>query len=154
MFELLAAARRVGAETAVRQWLSQGRPVSGFGHPLYPDADVRAEALLRRFAVPAEYRVLQTVVEDLTGERPSIDFALAAMTDAHRLPRDAPLIVFALARSVGWLAHALEQASAGHLIRPRARYIGPPLDAPLLHDDRDFDRLTEVEPTLELAPRR
>ncbi|MGH8325537.1 MAG: citrate/2-methylcitrate synthase, partial [Steroidobacteraceae bacterium] len=46
-----------------------------------------------------------------------------------RLPADAPLIVFALARSVGWLAHALEQISTGRLIRPRARYVGPEIGA-------------------------
>jgi citrate synthase len=43
----------------------------------------------------------------------------------HKLPADAPLVLFALARSVGWTAHVLEQAATGHLIRPRARYTGP-----------------------------
>ena len=101
--------------------------MSGFGHPLYPEGDVRAEALLGAFAVPAEYRELRAIVQELAGERPNIDFALAAMTACYRLPSEAPLILFALARAVGWLAHAMEQAAAGHLIRPRARYVGPNL---------------------------
>lgn len=123
--ELVRAGRQRGARSAVREWLAYGRALSGFGHPLYPDGDIRAEALLGAFAVPPEYRQLRAIVEELAGERPNIDFALAAMTACYRLPPDAPIILFALARTVGWLAHAMEQASAGHLIRPRARYVGP-----------------------------
>jgi len=37
---------------------------------------------------------------------------------------DAPFVLFALARSVGWIAHALEQRQSGSPIRPRARYTG------------------------------
>jgi len=43
------------------------------------------------------------------------------------LPSDAPFTLFTVGRTVGWLAHALEQrSSGGGLIRPRARYTGPP----------------------------
>ena len=62
----------------------------------------------------------------MTGRPANIDFALAAMTRALSLPAEAPFAVFALGRSVGWIAHALEQLETGELIRPRARYIGPP----------------------------
>lgn len=127
--ELVRAGRQGGMPEAVREWLTHARVLSGFGHPLYPEGDVRAEALLRAFTVPPEYRALRLAVDELAGERPNIDFALAAMTACFRLPSDAPLVLFALARSAGWLAHAMEQASAGHLIRPRARYVGPPVGA-------------------------
>ena len=126
--ELVRAGRRQGIRAAVREWLTYGRALSGFGHPLYPEGDVRAEALLGAFAVPAPYQELRATVAEVAGERPNIDFALAAMTACFRLPPDSPLLLFAIARTVGWLAHAMEQASAGHLIRPRARYIGPPVD--------------------------
>lgn len=125
--ELVRAGSQRSMQAAVREWLTNGRALSGFGHPLYPDGDVRAGALLSALAVPCEYQDLRTVVDELAGERPNIDFALAALTASFRLPSDAPLTLFALARTVGWLAHAMEQASAGHLIRPRARYVGDPL---------------------------
>ncbi len=59
----------------------------------------------------------------ITGERANIDFALAALTEAYDLPSEAPLVLFSLARCVGWLAHGLEQATSGQLIRPRAHYV-------------------------------
>lgn len=127
--ELVRAGRQRGMQAAVREWLTCGRALSGFGHPLYPQGDVRASALLRGFPIPSEYEELRAAVDELAGERPNIDFALAAMTAGFRLPPDAPLVLFALARTVGWLAHAMEQALAGHLIRPRARYVGPPVAA-------------------------
>jgi citrate synthase len=65
----------------------------------------------------------------MTGEQPNVDFALAALADRFGLPRDAGFVLFALARSVGWIAHALEQSATGHLIRPRARYVGTALTA-------------------------
>jgi citrate synthase len=124
---LLASVERLGADVAVRDRLSQGRPIVGFGHPLYPEGDPRAAALLRQIALPRAYAELSGVVEDTIGERPNIDFALAALTKVQRLPPEAPLILFALGRCVGWLAHALEQVTTGHPIRPRARYVGPPV---------------------------
>ena len=123
--ELMDAASSQGAEAAIRDRLAQGRPMAGFGHPLYPAGDPRAAALLQRLQVPPGLAEIRDLVEDLVGERPNIDFALAALTETCRLPRQAPLVLFALARSVGWLAHALEQVTTGRLIRPRARYVGP-----------------------------
>ena len=124
VWELVETAKSRGAETAVRERLAQGRPMTGFGHPLYPAGDPRATSLLQHLELPPEYAAVRAAVEQWVGERPNIDFALAAMTRTQRLPKDAPLILFALARSVGWLAHELEQIATGHLIRPRARYVG------------------------------
>lgn len=125
---LVEATRRRGAAAAVRDWLSQGRPLPAFGHPLYPAGDPRAGALLSYFEPSPAFAALREAVEAATGERPNVDFALAALADARDLPADAGFIIFALARSVGWIAHALEQTATGQLIRPRARYVGPPLD--------------------------
>ena len=124
---LIARAAAIGAEEAVRSYLSEGRPLPAFGHQLYPDVDARAEALLRCFTLPPLFARVRDVGEQLVGERVNVDFTLTAMTHAFHLPEDAPLIIFSLARTVGWLAHAMEQATSGRLIRPRARYVGSPV---------------------------
>lgn len=127
VLELVAGVKRGGADVTIREWLSQGRPIAGFGHPLYPQGDPRATALLRQFTLPKPYADLRDAVEDAIGEQPNVDFALAALTRVFDLPQEAPLVLFALGRCVGWLAHALEQVTTGHPIRPRARYVGPPI---------------------------
>ena len=127
VLELVAGVKRGGAEAEIRQWLSQARPIAGFGHPLYPQGDPRATALLQQFPLPKPYAELRDAVEDTIGERPNVDFALAAVTKVFDLPHEAPLVLFALGRCAGWLAHALEQVTTGHPIRPRARYVGPPI---------------------------
>lgn len=113
----------------LREWLGEGRIVPGFGHRLYGRGDVRAEALLGAIDVPPAFATLALAGEDLLGERPNADFALAALCAAYDLPPHAPATIFALARTVGWLAHMLEQAGSGQLIRPRARYVGPAVGA-------------------------
>ncbi len=118
-------AKEIGVPAAMRERLAEGRPLPALGHPLYPDGDVRAKALVSAFDMPPLYRELAAAAEDIAGEAPNIDFALAALADALDLPESAPVELFALARTVGWLAHMLEQAESGVLIRPRARYIGP-----------------------------
>lgn len=120
----LNEARRVGAENAVQARLDLGAAVPGFGHPLYPEGDPRARALLSAFTMPAEFENIQRVAETITGEAPNIDFALAALASSLALIDDAPFLLFATARCTGWIAHALEQFQSGRLIRPRARYVG------------------------------
>ncbi|MBU9519379.1 helix-turn-helix domain-containing protein [Burkholderia multivorans] len=105
--------------------------LAGFGHPLYPDGDPRARALLdalhaalpQRPALRAA-RTLAARVEAATGLQPTIDFALAALERALALPDGAAFTLFAAGRTAGWIAHALEQSANGKLIRPRARYVG------------------------------
>lgn len=121
---LIESTERLGVQAAVREWLAQGRPLPGFGHPLYPDGDIRAAALLETLPTHGAYTELMEYVAHSAGERPNIDFALAVLAATFDLPADAPFILFALGRCVGWLAHALEQVQARRLIRPRARYVG------------------------------
>ena len=113
------------AEPALREWLGEGRYVPGIGHPLYPEGDPRCVALLASFELPPAFEAYKAAAKALTGEEPNIDFALAALTVRFDLPPDAGFTLFALARTVGWLAHMMEQIGTGQLIRPRARYVGP-----------------------------
>ena len=122
---LIETAATLGAEQAIRRTLAQGNRLPAFGHPLYPDGDIRALALLSRFDLPPVFAEVRQTGEAMVGERVNIDFTLAAMAAAFDLPKEAPIIVFSLARSTGWLAHAMEQIESGQLIRPRARYTGP-----------------------------
>ena len=70
------------------------------------------------------YADLAAEAEAQAGELPTVDFALPLLAAACGLPDEAPFVLFALGRCVGWLAHALEQAQANRPIRPRARYVG------------------------------
>ncbi len=118
-------AERAGPTEAVAARLAHRRPAPGFGHPLYPDGDPRARALLGAFETPAPLEALRAAVEAATGARDNVDFALVALSRSLSLPADAPFALFAVARAAGWIAHAMEQAATGALIRPRARYVGP-----------------------------
>lgn len=105
-------------------YLFTGPPLAGFGHHLYPDGDPRAAALLALFEPPEVIARFIDKVTTLTGLQPNIDVALAALVAHHRLPLDATFGLFATARSVGLLAHSLEQLSVAQMIRPRGRYVG------------------------------
>ena len=99
----------------------------GFGHPLYPDGDPRATLLLemmRPLPQAAGVLALAGRAAASKGAEPNSDYALAALELVLDLPPHSGIILFALARSAGWLAHAAEQAADGAMIRPRARYVG------------------------------
>lgn len=126
---LAEKAASVGVREAIRSMLSSEGVVRAFGHRLYPHGDPRARALMASFEAPPLYVSLAEAGEELLGEPINIDFALAALAATFKLPEDAPLVIFALSRTVGWLAHAMEQIESGHMIRPRARYAGPGSDS-------------------------
>ncbi|MFC1456918.1 citrate/2-methylcitrate synthase [Microvirga arabica] len=62
-------------------------------------------------------------IANASGGAPSIDVALVMMERAYGLPVGAAFTLFAIGRTAGWLAHAIEQRSQATLIRPRARYV-------------------------------
>jgi citrate synthase len=111
--------------------LRRGEPIEGFGHPLYRHGDPRAAALLDllrardpKSSELAFVSAFRAAAVSVTGEQPTIDFALAALARALRLPPGSPLTIFAIGRAIGWIGHAIEQYATGQLIRPRAKYVG------------------------------
>ena len=110
--------------------LQRGERVPGFGHPLYPDGDPRGAHIMAAVRASRYGRRAQKAiavsrgVSELIGRHPNVDFALAMTSVVLGLPLGAGLGMFLVGRSVGWIAHAIEQYSTGHLIRPRARYVG------------------------------
>ncbi len=109
--------------------------IPGFGHPVYKVDDPRA-GVLREMArqVSAEAgrtRVFETAVKVYETMRHdttlpvNVDFYSAVVYYALGIPIDLCTSIFASARISGWCAHAMEQYGE-RLIRPRARYIGPP----------------------------
>jgi citrate synthase len=127
--QLAAEADRLGPRDAVAARLAFWTSTPGFGHPLYPEGDPRARALMKAFAAPEPYAGLRAAMHDAAGAPDNVDFAISAMARSLALPADAPFTLFAVSRMAGWLAHAMEQAAAGALIRPRARYVGPQPEA-------------------------
>lgn len=104
---------------------------AGFGHPLYPSGDPRSACLLALLPPDRCRARLIAQVHAASGLHPSLDYSLVALEHALHLPSGAALVLFALGRTAGWIAHALEQQSTGQLIRPRAQYTGgQPQDEP------------------------
>ena len=129
---LAAAQDAAGVPRVVGDLLRRGERVPGFGHFVYRGGDPRAQLLLAmvRSAVPASPRL--AVVDSVLAEmhrralpEPNIDFALAVLASCAGMIRGAGEVIFAVARTAGWLAHALEEYTARTPLRPRAVYTGP-----------------------------
>jgi citrate synthase len=112
----------------IRERVALGERFAGFGHGVYKRGDPRAhsllEALARAGAARKFTREVPERIAEATGELVNIDYALAVLAHSLRFPSGSELALFAMARSVGWIAHASEQLQYGGLIRPRARYVG------------------------------
>jgi citrate synthase len=113
----------------IRERVALGERFAGFGHGVYKRGDPRAMSLLEaltRAGAPRKFtREIPERIAEATGEFVNIDYALAVLVHALRMPAGSELALFAMSRSVGWIAHASEQLQHGKLIRPRARYVGP-----------------------------
>jgi citrate synthase len=125
---LVGEAARTGIPATIERWIALGHGLPGFGHPLYLHGDPRAAALLSVIAPDPDMAALRDSVADTLDLLPNIDFALLMLARSHGLPADASLALFAIARSVGWAAHAIEQVAANTIIRPRAIYHGRAVD--------------------------
>jgi len=102
----------------------------GFGSALYPQGDPRATLLLdiaAGLAAPkslADIQYLVEVAQSEAGLPVSMEVGLVAVSRALGLPPRSASALWAVGRSVGWVAHVMEQRLSGSLIRPRARRRG------------------------------
>jgi citrate synthase len=118
-YRLVADALRSGdpVATYADRLRTQGR-VEGFGHAAYPDGDPRARILLALLdAAGDEFPAhVRDVAEGLRAAasrrgpgRPNVDLALPLLAHAYDMVPDAGEVIFIIARTVGWIAHALEE---------------------------------------------
>jgi citrate synthase len=119
--------------------LRAGRRIPGLGHRLYPGEDPRARALFALLeeiprAAPA-LAAARDVVATTARHTPlhaNVDLALAVLTASSGMPPTAGETIFAVARTAGWIAHALEEYGERPLrMRPSGLYTGPKPPQPL-----------------------
>ncbi|WP_337269739.1 citrate synthase/methylcitrate synthase [Oryzifoliimicrobium ureilyticus] len=129
-----------------RSWLSaaldRGDRLMGFGHRIYRVRDPRADALkaalgplvasgrVNKERIALAESVERAALAILRERKPNrsldvnVEFYTAVLLESLGFPRDAFTGVFAIGRTVGWIAHAREQAIDGRLIRPKSAYVG------------------------------
>ncbi|HEX5188888.1 MAG TPA: citrate/2-methylcitrate synthase, partial [Streptosporangiaceae bacterium] len=129
---LRSAAGPQEAARVVGDLLRRGERIPGFGHFVYRGSDPRAVLLISmlREAAPGSERlaVADAVIAEARRRalpEPNIDFALAVLATIAGMVPGGGEAVFAVARTAGWLAHALEEYARGTPIRPRGIYTGP-----------------------------
>jgi len=117
----------------VAELLRRGEKVPGFGHFVYRGGDPRAILLLdlvRQVAPKSrQLAVADAVFAEVRHKslpEPNIDFAIATLVRVAGMVRGAGEAIFAVARTAGWIAHALEAYSGPGPLRPRAVYTGRP----------------------------
>ncbi|MFH8567951.1 citrate synthase/methylcitrate synthase [Streptomyces sp. NPDC017993] len=130
-------------DTWIRDRVLRGERIMGFGHPVYRTEDPRSRMLrgiaegfggpLVEFAVQVEARV-EALLADLKPGRElhtNVEFYAGVVMELCGLPREMFTPTFCAARVVGWSANILEQARDSKIIRPAARYVGPPPPQPV-----------------------
>jgi len=137
----------IGTEDRARPYITEkvqnGERIMGFGHRVYKTDDPRS-LFLRDVAerIGAEKidfakAVERTVVEVLAELKPgrdlyaNVEFYAGVVMHHSGLPRDLFTPTFASSRVIGWCANILEQAADNRIIRPSARYVGPPPPVPV-----------------------
>jgi citrate synthase len=127
----------------VRDAVQSGDRIRGFGHRVYKTDDPRSvllRSVARRLGGPlADFaeQVEQTVIDVLAELKPgrdlytNVEFYAGVVMDRCGLPRELFTPTFASSRVIGWCANLLEQAADNRIIRPSAKYVGPPPPQPV-----------------------
>ncbi len=127
----------------VRPRIASGEKLMGFGHPVYRTEDPRSRMLkgIARslggetvdFAEQVERRIVEILAELKPGREihANVELFAGVVMELCEIPREMFSPTFASSRVIGWCAHILEQALEGKIIRPSARYTGPPAPEPV-----------------------
>src|SRR5690348_3048761 len=147
---VLAMLEQIGSVENIPKYLALAKDKSshfrlmGFGHRVYKNFDPRAKIIramchkvlqqlgssdnplfelalrLEEIALKDEYFVSRKLY-------PNVDFYSGIIYSALGIPRSMFTVMFAIARTVGWVAHWLEMVSdpAMRIGRPRQLYTGP-----------------------------
>ncbi len=127
----------------VRDAVENGDRIMGFGHRVYKTEDPRSRLLkgvakrlggeMADFAEKVEKTVVDTLAELKPGRElyANVEFYAGVVMDRCGLPRVMFTPTFASSRVIGWCANILEQAADNRVIRPSARYVGPPPPVPV-----------------------
>jgi citrate synthase len=131
------------ADAYIRHAVEHGERIMGFGHRVYKTEDPRS-LLLRGVSeqlggplVELSESVERTVVDVLAELKPgrhlyaNVEFYAGVVMHTCDIPREMFTPTFAAGRTIGWCTHVLEQAAHNRLIRPAARYVGPPPPQPV-----------------------
>jgi citrate synthase len=125
-------------EQYVRDLLDRGERIMGFGHRVYRAYDPRATVLKRtarelgsprvEVAAALEEAALKVLRERSPNRQleTNVEYWAAVVLDYAQIPPDLTPAMFGCARTAGWSAHILEQKRLARLVRPSARYVGPP----------------------------
>jgi citrate synthase len=143
----LAGLDEIGSPDRIDAWVRRkvaaGDRVMGFGHAVYRTDDPRSVLLrevalglggeLAEFAVAVDAGVTRVLAELRPGRRlyANVEFYAGVVMELCGVPRSMFTPTFAVSRIVGWAAHVLEQATERRIIRPTARYAGPPAPQPV-----------------------
>lgn len=130
----------------VRDALGRGDKIMGFGHAVYRATDPRGvvlRAAAERLAAASsdaggdlvdraagiEAEILAVLAEWRPGQRivANVEFWAGVVLELAGLPRAMFTPTFSVSRCIGWSAHLIEQAAVSKIIRPSARYVGPPV---------------------------
>ncbi len=131
------------AEAYVRHAVEDGERIMGFGHRVYKTDDPRSlllRSVTERLGGPLvefSQSVERTTVDVLAELKPgrqlytNVEFYAGVVMHTCGIPREMFTPTFAAGRTIGWCTHVMEQASHNRLIRPAARYVGPPPPQPV-----------------------
>ena len=139
--EVMKMALEIGseenAESYVRNLISKGGRVMGFGHRVYRAGDPRAVHLLEgardlslRKGEPKWFEILQGVIRAMApyskkGICQNVDFFTGAIYYLLGIPDSLFISIFAMGRVPGWTLQVMEQFDNNILLRPRLEYVGP-----------------------------